>query len=91
MNAALAVAAAMLLTGCQAGTPEFARTLSVTSLPSVTDATPKDAPETDPGQSVGLDLHFGATSFGLNCSTDSLGDSTRGTAAVICSWTNQPR
>jgi hypothetical protein len=78
---------ALLLTGCQAGTPEFDRTLSVTTLPSMSDVEPENAP----GPSAGLDLHFGPAAFGLECSTDSVSDNSGGTAAVMCTWTNSPR
>lgn len=80
--AALTVAAAVFLTGCQTAS-EFDRALYVTALPA-------DA-EKAHGQSAGFDVHFGPAAFGLTCSTDTVGDSARGTAAVICTWTTEPR
>lgn len=68
---------ALVLTGCQ----EVAlyRTVYITPAPS-----PEFIP--DPNESAGFDLHFGAASFKFTCATDSVGDSARGTAAIICTW-----
>jgi hypothetical protein len=73
-------AGALLLTGCQASGPSFDRTLDVTAFPQAT------APASSPAPTAGLDLHFGAATFGITCATDSVGDSTSGTTAVMCSW-----
>jgi hypothetical protein len=69
---------ALLLTGCQ---PVY-----VVSRP--VDVTPVHAPITEAasGKSAGMDLHFGFATFGITCATDSAGDSTRGTAALMCTW-----
>lgn len=83
LAALLLGAAALTLTGCQSG-PGFDRTVNLTTL---TD--PEFAPE--PEKSLGLDLHFGGNTLGFTCATDSAGDSTRGTAALICSWNTVPR
>jgi hypothetical protein len=74
---------ALLLTGCQ---PVY-----VVSRP--VDVTPVHAPITEAasGNSAGMDLHFGFATFGITCATDSAGDSTRGTAALMCTWRTTPR
>jgi hypothetical protein len=33
-----------------------------------------------------MDLHFLDATFGITCAADSIGDSTRGTAALMCTW-----
>lgn len=70
--------AALLLTGCE----------PVSVLNRTVDVTPVPVPAQSaaPGQSAGLDLHFLDATFGITCATDSVGDSTRGTAALMCSW-----
>ncbi|QCB97420.1 hypothetical protein E5206_11240 [Arthrobacter sp. PAMC25564] len=74
---------ALFLTGCQ----------PVSVLNRTVDVTPATAPGTEAasGHSAGMDLHFLDTSFGITCATDSVGDSSRGTAALICSWRTAPR
>lgn len=69
---------ALLLTACQP-LPILNRTVDVTPVP-VPD------PPAVPGHSAGMDLHFLDATFGITCATDSVGDSTRGTAALMCSW-----
>lgn len=68
----------LLITACQP-IPILNRTVDVTPVP---------VPETPaaPGHSAGVDLHFLDATFGITCATDSVGDSTRGTAALMCSW-----
>ncbi|GAA4033304.1 hypothetical protein GCM10023063_16060 [Arthrobacter methylotrophus] len=80
-----------LLTGCQAGTPVLDRTLDVTSLPTPASPVPATSPAKPADQTMGLDLHFGGTSFGLNCATDSVSTGTNGTTAVECSWKTSDR
>lgn len=74
---------ALALTGCQSD-PGFDRSVSLTTIP---------APDFEPApeKSAGLDLHFGGSTFGFTCATDSAGDTTRGTAALICTWSTSPR
>jgi hypothetical protein len=72
---------ALGLTGCQ----------SVAALNRTVDVTPVPAPVTEAGDSAGMDLHFGHATFGLTCATDAAGDSTRGTAALMCTWRTSPR
>lgn len=87
--AVLALAAgALLLTGCQS-TPRLDRTLDVTALPTAPASTP--APATPAPQTAGLDLHLGASTFGITCATDSAGDTKSGTAALMCSWKSADR
>jgi hypothetical protein len=76
---------ALLLTGCQGSASQFDRALDVTALPQ------EAAPASSPAPTAGLDLHFGAATFGINCATDSVGDSTSGTTAVMCSWKTRGR
>jgi hypothetical protein len=84
--AALVLASgALLLTGCQA-TPQFDRALDVTALPPAASA-----PPAAPAPTAGLDVHFGAATFGITCATDSAGDSAHGTAALMCSWKSAGR
>jgi hypothetical protein len=79
----LLAAGAMLLTGCQ---PVYVVSRTV-------DVTPDHAPITEEasGNSAGMDLHLGSATFGITCATDSAGDSTRGTAALMCTWRTAPR
>lgn len=77
---------ALVLTGCQGPAPAFDRALDVTALPAATSA-----PATTPAPTAGLDLHFGASTFGITCATDSAGDSQSGTAALMCSWKSGTR
>lgn len=74
---------ALLLTGCQ---PVYVVNRTV-------DVTPVRAPITEAasGNSAGMDLHFGFATFGITCATDSAGDSTRGTAALMCTWRTASR
>lgn len=74
---------ALLLTGCQ----------PVSVLNRTVDVTPAPAPVTEAtsGHSAGMDLHFLDATFGITCATDSVGDSTRGTAALMCTWRTAPR
>lgn len=74
---------ALLLTGCQ----------PVSVLNRTVDVTPAPAPVTEAasGHSAGMDLHFLDATFGITCATDSVGDSTRGTAALVCTWRTDPR
>lgn len=74
---------ALLLTGCQ----------PVSLLNRTVDVNPSPAPATAaaPGLSAGMDLHFLDATFGITCATDSVGDSTRGTAALMCTWRTGPR
>ncbi len=74
---------ALLLTGCQ----------PVSVLNRTVDVTPAPAPVTEAvsGPSAGMDLHFLDATFGITCATDSVGDSTRGTAALMCTWRTGPR
>jgi hypothetical protein len=69
---------ALFLTGCQ----------PISVLNRTVDVTPAPAPvtEADSGHSAGMDLHFLDATFGITCATDSVGDSTRGTAALMCTW-----
>lgn len=69
---------ALLLSGCGPA-PILNRTVDVTPVPV-------PAESTVPGHSAGLDLHFLDATFGITCATDSVGDSSRGTAALMCSW-----
>lgn len=73
---------AVLLSGCQ----------PVSVLNRTVDVTPVPIPETPepPGHFAGVDLHFLDATFGITCATDSVGDSTRGTAALMCSWRTGP-
>ncbi|MET4143920.1 hypothetical protein [Arthrobacter sp. UYCo732] len=88
----LALAAtAALMTGCQSAAPEFDRALDVTALPGDGGDRVRATEGQTRGHSAGFDLHFGAAAFGLTCSTDADGDSSRGIAAVVCTWTNEPR
>lgn len=73
---------AMLLSGCQP-VSVLNRTVDVTPVPASVAPVP-------PGHSAGLDLHFLDATFGITCATDSVGDSTRGTAALMCSWRTGP-
>lgn len=68
----------LLLTAC-GPVPILNRTVDVTPVPV-------PAESTAPGHSAGLDLHFLDATFGITCATDSVGDSSRGTAALMCSW-----
>ena len=73
---------ALLLTGCQ----------PVSVLNRTVDVTPAPAPaRAASGHSAGMDLNFLDATFGIACATDSVGDSTRGTAALMCSWRTVPR
>ena len=74
---------ALLLAGCE----------PVSVLNRTVDVTPAPAPVTEaaPGHSAGMDLHFLDATFGITCATDSVGDSTRGTAALVCTWRTAPR
>lgn len=74
----MAASGALALSGCQAPAV-LDRTVSLTSLPD-------EAFTPDDDDSAGLDLRFGSTVFGITCATESSGDSTRGTAALVCSW-----
>jgi hypothetical protein len=74
---------ALLLTGCQP-VSVLNRTVDVTTAPA-------PASEAASGHSAGMDLHFLDATFGITCATDSVGDSTRGTAALMCSWRTGPR
>jgi hypothetical protein len=76
--ALIVVASALLLTGCQGSAPDLDRTVDVTTRPTT--------PAETPTPSAGLDLHFGSATFGITCATDSVGDGTGGTAAMVCSW-----
>lgn len=80
----IAVASGAALTGCQTSPPGLDRALNVQHLP----ASPGEAPIHDPSKSAGLDLRFGDSKFGLDCTTDTVGDHMRGTTALICSWSN---
>ncbi|WP_427007379.1 hypothetical protein [Pseudarthrobacter sp. H2] len=73
---------ALLLTGCQ----------PVSVLNRTVDVTPSPAParEAASGHSAGMVLHFLDARFGITCATDSVGDSTRGTAALMCTWRTGP-
>lgn len=73
--AMLLASGTLILTGCQ----EVALYRTVYITPS-----PEFVP--DPNESAGFDLHFGAASFKFTCAADSVGDSARGTAAIICTW-----
>lgn len=73
----------LLLTGCQTA-PVLNRTVYVTPT-----ATP--AAEEDSGHSAGVDVPFGSVTFGITCGADSVGDSTRGTAALMCTWRTEHR
>jgi hypothetical protein len=76
--ALLLAGGALVLTGCQSGSV-LNRTVDVTPVPApVTEAAS--------GRSAGLELHLGDAAFGISCATDSVGDGTRGTAAVMCTW-----
>lgn len=81
--ALLLAGGALLLTGCQ---PVYVVNRTV-------DVTPDRAPITGAaaGNSAGMDLHLGSATFGITCATDSAGDSTRGTAALMCTWRTAPR
>ncbi|MCU1532172.1 MAG: hypothetical protein JWO49_1743 [Arthrobacter sp.] len=72
---------ALVLTGCQPGS----------ALNRTVDVTPVPAPVIEAGKSAGMDLHFGHATFGITCTTDSAGDSSRGTAALMCTWRTAPR
>lgn len=82
---------ALLLTGCQSPGTQFDRALDVTTAPqgAVPAATP--AADKTSAPTAGLDLHFGASTFGITCATDSAGDGTQGTAALMCSWKSGTR
>lgn len=73
----------LLLTGCQTA-PVLNRTVYVT---------PAAPPATDDGSghSAGMDVPFGSVTFGITCGADSVGDSTRGTAALMCTWRTEHR
>lgn len=73
----------LLLTGCQP--------LSVLNRTVVVTPVPVPVTPAAPGPSAGVDLHFLDATFGITCATDSVGDSTRGTAALMCSWRTGPR
>jgi hypothetical protein len=72
--ALLLAGGALVLTGCQ----------SASVLNRTVDVAP--VTETASGRSAGLELHLGDVAFGINCATDSVGDGTRGTAALMCTW-----
>lgn len=78
----LLAGAALLLTGCEP-VPVLNRTVDVTPVPV-------PAAPAGPGPSAGMDLHFLDATFGITCATDSVGDSARGTAALMCSWRTGP-
>jgi hypothetical protein len=85
--AALALACgALALTGCQSSAPQLDRALDVTALP-----TSASLPATTPAPTAGLDVHFGPATFGITCATDSAGDGSHGTAALMCSWKSGDR
>lgn len=77
---------ALLLTGCQSPGTDFDRALDVTPAQETAAPTPTPEAAKPSTPSAGLDLHFGPASFGISCATDSAGDSTSGTAALMCSW-----
>jgi hypothetical protein len=88
VTAVLALACgALVLTGCQASGPGFDRTLDVTPVPTAS----APASETTTAPTAGLDVHFGPATFGITCATDSAGDSSHGTAALMCSWKSGDR
>jgi hypothetical protein len=74
---------ALLVTGCQ----------PVSVLNRTVDVTPASTPVTEAasGHSAGMDLHLGSATFGITCATDSVGDSSRGTAALMCTWRTAAR
>jgi hypothetical protein len=73
----------LLLTGCQTA-PVLNRTVYVTP------AAPPAADEGS-GHSAGMDVPFGSVTFGITCGADSVGNSTRGTAALMCTWRTEHR
>jgi hypothetical protein len=79
----LLAAGALALTGCQSASA-LNRTVDVTPVPDPVTGVASD-------RSAGMELHFGHATFGLTCATDSAGDGTRGTAALMCTWRTDPR
>ena len=73
----------LLLTGCQTA-PVLNRTVYVTP-------TAPPAADEGSGHSAGMDVPFGSVTFGITCGADSVGDSTRGTAALMCTWRTEHR
>jgi hypothetical protein len=80
--ALLLAAGSLFVTGCQS-VPALNRPVYVTPI----DPTQKEGS----GQSAGVDVPFGSATFGITCATESVGDSTRGTAALMCTWKTATR
>jgi hypothetical protein len=79
----LLAAGALVLTGCQSASA-LNRTVDVTPVPAPVPGAASD-------RSAGMELHFGHATFGITCATDSAGDGSRGTAALMCTWRTDRR